>query len=556
MRRQLQIFLLLLVIQLKAYGDCRYCYFWKSHPDELTSRFYSCIDDLPEPITCLGPCDRRGRDGFYSRDGLAKQAKTYYLCHLFPSYSVGGIIHLFNQLRLDLNEEYLVTIDSEERWINGFLAGKRHCYAPDNQDCMRYAYKKIAQTKQAMKDAIPMINDCEDFFFEKLAQDIAYCLKGRSHWEEDRRVSKAQLFYDKGFLNFRAGKFEESIEDALSHINYLKDGSGIEQLTESHLLFQGKAFSQVLAYDDAINALSMAIELNPDNKEAYFDRAVAYFETAQFNSSFSDYLQSGTRLNTIESMPDSEELSRNIEYATGLLGAGVIYGGLEGAIEGSIDFIPSFFRSATGLANGLFALISNPKQVSLEFISSCQNCIQTLKENPELLKELVPELKELINRYDKLTEFQKGELMGKAIGKYTVDIFAMSGSIKLIKAYQNLKKANNALTLDVLSQASPQEIDKTLSLAKKWNEKHRAAIENFKIKHLEKEISDWLGAETKMIINPKGDPIFLSKDGKRKVRFDFNWTAPHENPHLHIEHLLNDEWQEISRIYPIDVPHK
>jgi hypothetical protein len=73
---------------------------------------------------------------------------------------------------------------------------------------------------------------------------------------------------------------------------------------------------------------------------------------------------------------------------------------------------------------------------------------------------------------------------------------------------------------------------------------------------LEKRISKWLGEGTQFIRNKSGDPVFLSKDGLRKVRFDFNKPSPHQSPHLHLEHLVEGEWQEISRVYPIDVPHK
>jgi hypothetical protein len=76
------------------------------------------------------------------------------------------------------------------------------------------------------------------------------------------------------------------------------------------------------------------------------------------------------------------------------------------------------------------------------------------------------------------------------------------------------------------------------------------------IQRLEQEISSWLGKDTKLIRNKAGDSIFLSKDGIRKVRFDFNRPYPHENPHLHFERLENGCWEEIKRIYPSDLPHK
>lgn len=42
----------------------------------------------------------------------------------------------------------------------------------------------------------------------------------------------------------------------------------------------------------------------------------------------------------------------------------------------------------------------------------------------------------------------------------------------------------------------------------------------------------------------------------RRVRFDFNRPYPHENPHLHFEKFVGDEWKDIARVYPKDLPHK
>jgi hypothetical protein len=55
---------------------------------------------------------------------------------------------------------------------------------------------------------------------------------------------------------------------------------------------------------------------------------------------------------------------------------------------------------------------------------------------------------------------------------------------------------------------------------------------------LERRISEWLGNGTKFIRNEAGDPIFLSKDGLRRVRFDFNRPSPHNNLHAHIQTKL------------------
>ena len=69
---------------------------------------------------------------------------------------------------------------------------------------------------------------------------------------------------------------------------------------------------------------------------------------------------------------------------------------------------------------------------------------------------------------------------------------------------------------------------------------------------LEKQISDWLGEGTHLMRNKAGDPVFLSKDGLRRIRFDFN--NPHgDKLHLHIEHKIGGKWEDASsqhRIYP------
>ncbi|MCH9634488.1 MAG: hypothetical protein S4CHLAM7_12400 [Chlamydiae bacterium] len=72
---------------------------------------------------------------------------------------------------------------------------------------------------------------------------------------------------------------------------------------------------------------------------------------------------------------------------------------------------------------------------------------------------------------------------------------------------------------------------------------------------LEAHISDWLGRGSKLITNDAGDLIFLSEDGLRCVRFDFNITRPHNNVHAHVEAKVNGKWVKSGPIYPLDVPH-
>ncbi len=70
----------------------------------------------------------------------------------------------------------------------------------------------------------------------------------------------------------------------------------------------------------------------------------------------------------------------------------------------------------------------------------------------------------------------------------------------------------------------------------------------------ENPAKEWLGPDSKVITNPAGDKVFLSKDGTRRVRFDINNPSPHKNPHMHAEELIDGKWVKSGPIYPQGVP--
>ena len=78
---------------------------------------------------------------------------------------------------------------------------------------------------------------------------------------------------------------------------------------------------------------------------------------------------------------------------------------------------------------------------------------------------------------------------------------------------------------------------------------------NSKVLNLEREISNWLGSNTKMIKKTSGDRLFVSNNGAKRVRFDLKHPAPHSNSHGHIEEFINGTWNKSGPIYPIDIPH-
>jgi hypothetical protein len=68
------------------------------------------------------------------------------------------------------------------------------------------------------------------------------------------------------------------------------------------------------------------------------------------------------------------------------------------------------------------------------------------------------------------------------------------------------------------------------------------------------QLKQWLQEDYNVITNKSGDKVFLSKDGLRKVRYDFI-NSHGTQPHMLIEIKVNDEWidaADIHRIYPKD----
>jgi len=108
--------------------------------------------------------------------------------------------------------------------------------------------------------------------------------------------------------------------------------------------------------------------------------------------------------------------------------------------------------------------------------------------------------------------------------------------------------------LDLIERFERPVYHSGLGFSEKSGRKLAEKVSNKKIVELEEQISNWLGKETRFIRNEAGDPVFISKDGTRRVRFDFNNTAPHQNLHSHVEVKINNKWIKSGPIYPVGVP--
>lgn len=95
----------------------------------------------------------------------------------------------------------------------------------------------------------------------------------------ERKEVDLLTYHDYGLLSFMNNDCDKSLELLLALIDHAQKTHQIEKIGAKVYHDLGSVCVEVMAYDKAIKYLSEAIRLDPHNKETYFNRAVAYFET-------------------------------------------------------------------------------------------------------------------------------------------------------------------------------------------------------------------------------------------------------------------------------------
>jgi tetratricopeptide (TPR) repeat protein len=212
------------------------------------------------------------------------------------------------------------------------------------------------------------------------------------------------------------------------------------------------AYFEAGEYENAIRALSDLINKNPQNKEAYFHRASAYFESGNFDQALNDYLLSDHGAGIAKSRVKASK-----EFT-----AALVQSLTKGAAEAVVDFVPSLCKSVYGLNEALWAINPLNSQSSnniQRFASACcevAECIVDYCENinKQTVYECVDSIKDLYGRFKHLSEKEKGELVGYAIGRYGVDLFAGGAIVKSVSCYRKLHQANRLCNLEALAASS------------------------------------------------------------------------------------------------------
>ena len=244
-------------------------------------------------------------------------------------------------------------------------------------------------------------------------------------------------FYHMTLHHFQSGDHLRALEALRKVFNLINPNSLEVHLASQIALSSGQIKNESGFFDEAILSLQQALDYNPQNKEAYFEKAIAYFEKGEYSQSISDYLASDYKVKPVT--------PNMVEFSSGLI-KGIICGGTKSLA----NFLPSTLASLYGLGHGIWAFACSPREVSLEMVETCCAISDFLfaHSSLETVQVLVPELKEFSHD---LSDHRRGEVIGTIIGKYGVDFFAFAGLVKGMKLYRNLKKANEALTLHSLA---------------------------------------------------------------------------------------------------------
>ncbi|NNM43910.1 MAG: tetratricopeptide repeat protein [Chlamydiae bacterium] len=252
-----------------------------------------------------------------------------------------------------------------------------------------------------------------------------------------------KILYERGMVHMHLGDAASSLSDIRDLIDFQEKNN--QALLTSEIYHQeGTAYADLGMYDEALASLNKAIEKDPKNKEAYFDRAEAYFETGDFEQSLKDYLDSG-----LKPTPINKEIDVNFyEFSLGFAPKVIV-----GAADSTVDFIPSLFNSASSLGRATWAFAGDPLQTSKDFVRAVHSCIEFIKSSSalETIGIIAPEIKDLVKSWDKLKDRERGEKVGYIVGKYGVEIFIGGGIAKGVKAFRDLKRANNLLNFESMA---------------------------------------------------------------------------------------------------------
>ncbi len=256
---------------------------------------------------------------------------------------------------------------------------------------------------------------------------------------------------------------------------YTNPGQEVDFNTLSHQV-RGERALACGYYNQAVQDLGKAIEINPTNPVPYLERGIAHFGLGQYDRSLEDYKQFTAQTPKTHSLSVSE----------------FSYGIAKGLPKG-------VYESGKGMLVFVAEFVQNPIQTSVQLFDSGTQLVNLARNDQwgVIAEALSPEMHKLVKEWDTLPPKEKGELMGYALGKYGIDFLAPGAVAKLAsksaKSAQelaaickNIQRAQETLVLETAAeigngaQIAKVIQRKTITIAEKlgFNAHEIAQIEN------------------------------------------------------------------------------
>lgn len=257
-----------------------------------------------------------------------------------------------------------------------------------------------------------------------------------------------RTYYENAFLHTSQGNTARAIEATNALIETSQRHSSQKYLTANTYLQLGIQCAQAHEFSQAIEALSQAIDKDPENKIAYLERAACYFEMGNFDLALQDYIVSGAEVLLTPVAP--QEVSY-FQFSQGMM-----CGAASGLKEGAKNVPLSLFHSVYGTGHFLWTMVKDPIGVPRGMIISTIETIEYLRtQDLETIAHLLaPEICELVRNWDRLDSYARGEKMGVILGKYGVEIFSRSCITRLTNTAQKLRHLTISCNLKTATRSS------------------------------------------------------------------------------------------------------
>jgi tetratricopeptide (TPR) repeat protein len=244
-----------------------------------------------------------------------------------------------------------------------------------------------------------------------------------------------------------------TIDNAFStdqSIHYLDSEPSFEEIPwEKNIYHQlGEQSLKLGDYELAIENFGKAIEKDPQNHEAYLQRAYAYMGSEDYDQSLNDYR---TYITCESSRPKPSILSNTVDFSIGF-----VQNVPRGAVESG--------RQLTTFASDL---ITHPIDTSGSVCSAFATLAQLActQQWAALSESIAPEVCQLANEWNGLTAREQGERAGYIFGKYGGDILipgatakvlskGIDGAKNMVLAAKNLQNAEQVFALEGLAQSA------------------------------------------------------------------------------------------------------